>query len=76
MTREEHIKWCKERALHELEFYGPIDGPRHACISIMSDLGKHPETVNHAGIKLTSMLMLGGHLQTKEEVIRHIEGFN
>lgn len=73
MTRDEHIKWCKERAIQELNFSGK---PNQALISIMSDLGKHPETEGHAGIQLTAMLMLGGFLQTREDVIKHIEGFN
>lgn len=41
MTREEHLKWCKERAMREIDFYK--DG-KQGIISMMSDLRKHPET--------------------------------
>lgn len=72
MNRQEHLEWCKERAYEYLD-----DGDvGNALASIMSDIGKHPETQNHAGIELTGMLMFGGHLQTTEQVRKHIEGFN
>lgn len=73
MTRDEHIAWCKVRAIEELNYSGK---PSQALISIMSDLKKHKETRNHAGIQLTAMLMLGGFIQTREQAIKHIEGFN
>jgi hypothetical protein len=39
-TREEHLAWCKERALEYLK-----DGDiTNAIISMASDLNKHPET--------------------------------
>lgn len=69
-TRAEHIEWCKERALAYLD-HAPVD----AFTSMMSDLTKHPETSNHAGIKLGSMLMLGGHLNDPAEIRKFIIGF-
>jgi len=72
MTRQEHMKWCKERAL-ELVQLGDLN---QALISMMSDLSKHTETANHSGIMLTTMLMLTGHLRTRTQVIDHINGFN
>ena len=39
MTREEHLDWCKKRALA----YLPMD-PMEAMTSMMSDLTKHAET--------------------------------
>lgn len=75
MTRDEHMKWCKNRALEELEFYRRT-APWQGAISMMSDLKKHPETKNHAGIKLTGTLLIAGLLKSYEQVKKHIEGFN
>lgn len=71
-TRAEHLQWCKNRAI-ELINSGDIS---QGLISMMSDLGKHPATMNHSGITLTTMLILTGNLSTKDQAIRHIEGFN
>lgn len=73
MNRAEHLEWCKKRAIEEVNY---SNDPSQGLISMMSDLGKHSETVNHSGIMLTTMLMMGGHLKTRDEVIKHIEGFN
>jgi hypothetical protein len=70
-TREEHLAFCKRRALEYLP--NDVSG---ALASMISDLGKHEDTARHAGIRLTLMLMIGGHLETAEQVKRHIEGFN
>jgi len=43
---------------------------------MFSDLNKHPETENHAGIKIGVQLMMIGSLSTIEEARRFIEGFN
>lgn len=72
MTREEHLIWCKKRAI-ELAESGDLN---QALISMMSDLGKHDETRNHSGCMLTAMLMMNGNLKTRDEVIKHINGFN
>ncbi len=71
ITRQEHMDWCKRRALAYLP-----DAPDQALVSMLSDLGKHDETREHPAIKLTMMLMIGGHLRTANQVRRHIEGFN
>ncbi len=71
MTREEHLKWCKARALAYLP-----DHPTDAFTSMASDLGKHPETAGHSGIELGMMLLIAGHLKTEPETRRFIEGFN
>ena len=71
MTRQEHMAWCKARALE----YFP-DDPDQAIASMLSDLGKHEETKDHAAIRLTMMLLINGHLSTPNQVRRHIEGFN
>ncbi len=50
MTRAEHMKWCKERALAELD-RGDLGA---AVASMGSDLGKHDETES-----LTKLTMIG-----------------
>ncbi len=72
MTRQEHIQWCKDRALEYVE-RGLLG---EAVASMLSDLKKHDETREHAAIPLTMDLMMSGHLATPEDVRRHIEGFN
>ena len=42
-TRDEHLAWCKQRALE----YADRGDTTNAVASMMSDLGKHPETENH-----------------------------
>lgn len=74
MTRDEHIKWCKERAIEEMNFYP--DKPWQGVVSMMSDLGKHPETVNHPGIMMGASMMLIGKLKTRQQVADFIKGFN
>lgn len=72
MTRSEHLQWCKERALE----YVDAGDLTNAYASIASDLGKHPETENHAAITLGMMLMMSGKLSTEHEMRKFIEGFN
>lgn len=73
MTRDEHLAWCKQRAIAELDY---SHDPKQGLISMMSDLGKHPETINHSGIMLCAMMMLSGQLQTRQEAVNFINGFN
>lgn len=72
MNREEHLKWCKERALRYVDA-GDIP---QAVASMTSDLGKHPETANHAGMMLGMMMLMSGQLNTQEQARKFIEGFN
>ena len=47
MTRQEHLKWCKRRAIAEYDFYmknDPKSALRNGITSIMSDISKHSET--------------------------------
>ena len=71
-TRSEHLAFCKERALEYVNA-GDLGG---ALASMCSDLNKHSETENHAGIELGIMLMMSGHLSTQAEMRKFIEGFN
>ena len=72
MNRLEHLDWCKKRAIEFVEM-GDLS---QAYASMSSDLNKHPETEGHSAIMLGMMLMMGGHLSTKEEMRKFIEGFN
>lgn len=42
ISRDEHVKWAKHRALEYVEA-GLLE---QAVTSMMSDLGKHPETIS------------------------------
>lgn len=70
MTMKEHIAWCKQRALGELE----TSGPAAALASITSDLMKHDETIRLAADPL---ILAGGQLAARNhDEMRHwIEGF-
>jgi len=73
MTRDEHIAWVKERAKQEYEYYSKkvshADGVRNARASILSDMGKHPETVGHKDATLILMLPFG----SKQELYTFID---
>ena len=70
MTRDEHMKWCKERALAYLP-----SSPEDAVASMSSDLDKHPETraVNDWIMALGLMYLMN---KDTAGVRRWIEGFN
>jgi hypothetical protein len=71
MTRIEHLKWCKQRAIEEMDYY---HDPQKGLISMMSDLRKHPETDSEA---LISLCMMQLRLKlTRQEVIKFLDGFN
>jgi hypothetical protein len=72
VTREEHMQWCKARALEYVES-GDVQG---AFASMASDLSKHPDTANHVGIQLGMMQLMGGMLQTPAQMQKFIEGFH
>lgn len=71
-SREEHLQWCKQRALAYVDA-GELN---EALASMCSDLRKHPETETHLAIGLGVLLAAGGHLSTKEEMRKFIKGFN
>jgi len=72
MTRDEHLEWCKERALA----YVDAGDLTQAFTSMASDLKKHPETENHAGIQLGMMLLMTMQLNTSGQMRDFIQGFN
>lgn len=72
MTREEHLNWCKERAL-EYVASGDIE---NAWASMASDLNKHDETRGHSAVQLGMMLMMSGNLNSADKMGKFIKGFN
>ena len=67
-TRDEHVRWCKQRALEELKF----DGVMSAYASMTSDLRKHPETAHLVEL----CVRLGvAHLNSESDMRHFIEGF-
>jgi hypothetical protein len=69
MTREEHVEWCKARAM---EYYNQGD-MQNAVTSMASDMNKREDTrVAHVLIML-GMLHLTNH--DDREIKRWIEGF-
>ena len=53
ITRDEHMEWCKKRALE----YLPLD-PQQAITSMLSDLTKHPDTQRHPGMEIAIGFMI------------------
>ena len=72
-TREEHLKWCRKRAILEMDFYSD---PTKAVISMMSDLRKHPETNKEALQTLCTMMLIGQQIKTRQQAIDFLNGFN
>ena len=69
MTREEHLAWCKERALE----YWKRGDLQNAVASMGSDLNKHPGTKDVSSLVMAGMLYVMEH--DREGVKRWIEGF-
>jgi len=72
MTRAEHLQWAKDRAL----VYADRGDVVNAVASMVSDLRKHPETENHAGMQLMAMMAATGKFDLPGELRKFIEGFN
>lgn len=74
MTREEHLKWCKSRAME----YVKANDLVNAVASMMSDLTKHPETASSATGVLASLGLMAAQQAANGDragVVRYIEGF-
>ena len=74
MNRQEHMQWCKDRAL-EYVASGNLD---EALASMLSNLGKHPETATslESCSPLAIMMKMSGKLSTAHDMRKFIEGFN
>lgn len=74
-SREEHLKWCKERAIAEYDFYtGDAEKTRQGLTSMMSDLGKHDGTRSPSLNALCMMNM--GRAMNRQQFVNFINGFN
>ena len=71
MTREEHLDWCKGRALEYVK-RGEL---QNAVASMLSDLTKHDETMQ-AGQMMRPIGLHEAVNGTPDSVRRFIEGFN
>jgi len=71
MTRQEHLDWCKKRALEYVD-RGDL---QQAVASMLSDMNKHDETQDRSGALGMLGLFEAGN-GTAESVRRFIEGFN
>lgn len=69
MTREEHVAWCKKRALEYLDRGEVLE----AVASMGSDLSKHPET--RCSLLLLQLGMKTAIDQDATAARRWIEGF-
>lgn len=78
MTRDEHIKWCKQRAIAEFDFYQSKDGTgfKNGITSMMSDLMKHDETKSVTLQSLCMMQMMTKPRMSRQEFVNFINGFN
>jgi hypothetical protein len=74
VNRAEHLQWCKDRALE----YADAGDTASAMASMMSDLGKHPDTRSRGGARAELMfpLALMGEFEKPGELRKFIEGFN
>ncbi len=73
MTRQEHLDWCKQRALEYIDRGDVVNGITSMC----SDLEKHDETRGHKGIQIgIMMLMLPGKSSDIAWARHFINGFN
>lgn len=71
MTRDEHLAWCKKRALEYLDAGDLLE----AFTSMGSDLSKHPELRN-IGQMMFPVGMLYVQQHDARQLRRWIEGFN
>ena len=76
MSRSEHLKWCKDRAIKLIDA-GQID---EGFASFTCDMNKHDETRGHGyltifAVQVMSAKMAGSAL-TAEKLKSEINGFN
>lgn len=79
MTRQDHIQWCKDRAISEYDFYAkkePKSALRNGIMSMASDIGKHPETKSDALQSLCMMQLMSKPNMSRQEFVNFINGFN
>jgi len=73
MTRQEHLKWCKDRAME----YVKTGDLMQAVASMMSDLSKHEGTAPSGALAALGLLVAQqAQAGDRASVVRYIEGFN
>ena len=72
MDRSEHLQWCKDRANACID----AGNTTEAFASMTSDMSKHEETDNHKALEMGMMMLMGGHLQSADDMRNFINGFN
>lgn len=72
MTREEHLRWSKERAIKYIE--GGVF--MEAIESMVADLRQHPELKDHLSIELGITQLMAGMLHNPTDMRRFINSFN
>lgn len=73
-TREEHLNFCKQRAMEYVSSGDLLE----AVTSMMSDLRKHPETAD-TGQTLAALGLFAcqqAQAGDRAAVVRYIQGFN
>lgn len=68
MNRAEHLAWCKQRAME----YVNAGDYSQAVASMLSDLGKHPDTADSQ--KIGAMIMLT--VKDRRSAMEFVQGFN
>ena len=68
-TREEHLAWCKERALEYLD-HGDVS---NAIATMLSDLNKHEETKIPSHLGILGLMYVRDN--DKDGARRYINGF-
>ena len=72
MTRQEHLDWCKKRAIAYLD-NGDVN---QAWASMASDMAQHLELSGHPAIGLGMQMLMSGHLSSDVAMRNFILGFN
>jgi len=72
-NRDEHLQWCKDRAIEILEKKADV---AQAYASFASNMSKNEETRTHSALELGVMMMFGGQLESVDQMRSFIEGFN
>ena len=70
-TREEHLQWCKDRAMEHWRA-GELE---EACVSMIRDLDDHPETKGTHNDFILSLGVIYVTNHDHEGMRRWIEGF-
>jgi hypothetical protein len=72
ISREDHIQWCKDRALAYVE----LGDSNQAIASMISDLKKHPETTIAPAVERALLIPILFKQTDERKLIEWINGFN